>query len=39
MLHRDVKTLNIVLSGPLDQPGQPPAMKLGDVGEQLGRRL
>lgn len=33
MLHRDVKTLNIFLSGPLDQPGQPPSIKLGDVGE------
>ncbi|PRW57696.1 hypothetical protein C2E21_3455 [Chlorella sorokiniana] len=32
MLHRDVKTLNIFLSGPLDQPGQPPSIKLGDVG-------
>lgn len=33
MLHRDVKSLNILLSGPLDQPGRPPAVKLGDVGE------
>ncbi|KAI7843722.1 hypothetical protein COHA_002620 [Chlorella ohadii] len=31
-LHRDIKTLNIFLGGPLDQPGQLPAIKLGDVG-------
>ena len=36
MLHRDVKSLNIFLSGPLDQPGRPPAVKLGDVGEARG---
>jgi hypothetical protein len=32
MLHRDVKSLNIFLAGPLDQSGRHQQYRLGDVG-------
>lgn len=32
MLHRDVKSLNVFLTGPLDGQGRHTQFKLGDVG-------
>lgn len=32
MLHRDVKSLNVFLAGPLDSQGRHTQLKLGDVG-------
>lgn len=32
IIHRDVKSLNVFVTGPLDDHSQPPKFKLGDVG-------